>query len=65
MLFPSPTRLLHHLANAAGALVVGAMFAAVGLNVASGCGQTGGQCIGIHDLTQPPQLAERASRNTG
>lgn len=65
MLFPTPNRLLHHFANAAGALLVGAMFAAVGLNVASGCGQSGGQCIGIQDLTQSPQWAERSTHTTG
>ncbi|HIJ63864.1 MAG TPA: hypothetical protein HPQ04_14325 [Rhodospirillaceae bacterium] len=65
MLFPTPQRLLHHFANAAGALLVGAMFAVVGLNAASGCGQTGGQCIGVHDLTQQPQWADRSTRSTG
>lgn len=65
MLYPTPQRLLHHFANVAGALLVGAMFAVVGLNAASGCGQAGGQCIGVHDLTQPPQLAERSTRSAG
>lgn len=61
MLYAHPTRILHHLANAGLAVVVGLFFAYIGLNAASGCGQRPGQCISIGDFTQPadPQLASR------
>lgn len=55
MLFTQPRSLIDHLANVACALLVGGFFAFVGLNAASGCGQSGGACIGLHDLLSAPQ----------
>ena len=49
MLFPRPHTLVSHLINGGGALVVGLLFAFIGLDVSSGCGQ-GGQCIAVTDL---------------
>ena len=61
MLFCRPRNLTMHLCNAGGALLVGLLFAFVGLNAASGCGQ-GGQCIGLKDfVTAPPPAAQIAS----
>lgn len=61
MLFPHPQRFHQYLANVAGALGVGLLFAYMGLNAASGCGQ-GGQCIELHDLwasdSMPQQVAQ-------
>ncbi len=58
MLFIHPRSFAHHLANAACALAVGLVFAFVGLNAASGCGQPGGACIHLSDLSpQAPQVA--------
>ncbi len=68
MLFPHPSSVIHHLANTAGALLVGAVFAFVGLNAASGCGQSGGECIAVGDLLgapPPAQLARRAEHPSG
>lgn len=64
MLCSQPRTVFHHLLNTAGAVLVGAMFAYVGLNAASGCGQSGGECIAVKDLLNPPpalgqQLARR------
>ena len=64
MLFPHPSTVIMHLCNASGALLIGLLFAFIGLNAASGCGQGGGQCISVHDFTHaeapppPDQLAE-------
>ncbi len=60
MLYIHPHRFAHHLANAVCALFVGCVFAFVGLNAASGCGQPGGACIHLTDLaprTADPQVA--------
>ena len=62
MLYPHPKSLTNHLANGACALAVGCFFAFVGLNAASGCGQSGGACIHVTDLigataAPPTQLA--------
>jgi hypothetical protein len=68
MLFPHPRSVFDHLANAACALLVGLFFAYIGLNVASGCGQTGGTCIEVRDLLRAPpspQLAEQPSHRAG
>ncbi len=69
MLYPSPRTILQHLANMAGALFVGLFFAFIGLNAASGCGQSGGQCIQVKDLVSTPpaaeQLAEHYERRAG
>jgi len=47
-------------ANACGALLVGLFFAVLGLNAASGCGDRGGQCIGLKDFVgQDQQVASR------
>jgi hypothetical protein len=47
-------------ANACGALLIGLFFAMVGLNAASGCGDRGGQCIGIKDFVgHSEQVASR------
>jgi len=54
MLFPHPRTLSDHLANTACALAIGCFFAFIGLNAASGCGQSGGACIHIHDLMGTP-----------
>ncbi len=60
MFYPTALRPLHILANLGGALLVGVFFAVIGLNAVSGCGQSGGQCIGLHDfLGAPQQLASR------
>ena len=61
MIYRNPARPAEFLANAAGAVLIGLFFAVVGLNVASGCGQTDGQCIGVKDFTntRPVQLAAR------
>jgi hypothetical protein len=56
MLYPSPSTLKHHVANIAGTLVVGTMFALIGLNVASGCGQRSGACIGPRDFLSGPAV---------
>jgi len=63
MLYDQPRSLRHHVLNTVGALVIGIMFAFVGLNAASGCGEAGGQCIGVKDLlTAPPAAPQLASR---
>ena len=61
MFYPRPARPAQFLANVGGAILIGLFFAVVGLNVASGCGQAEGQCIGIGDFTNshPTQLAAR------
>jgi len=47
-------------ANACGALLIGLFFAMVGLNAASGCGDRGGQCIGLKDFVgNSQQVAAR------
>ncbi|MTJ84352.1 MAG: hypothetical protein F8N37_25485 [Telmatospirillum sp.] len=53
MLYTHPRTLGGHLANGLCAVVIGCVFAFVGLNAASGCGQSGGACIGVHDLISP------------
>ncbi len=60
MLYSHPRTLGDHFANGLCALVIGCFFAFVGLNAASGCGQSGGACIHVQDLIGPapaPQLA--------
>ena len=59
MLYPSPHTLLGHCANGGSALLVGIAFALIGLNAASGCGQSGGSCIGIGDFANPPAELSR------
>ena len=61
MFYPSPARPAQFLANVGGAIAIGLFFAVVGLNVASGCGQAEGQCIGVKDFTNstPTQFAAR------
>ncbi|HXP97541.1 MAG TPA: hypothetical protein VN809_12570 [Telmatospirillum sp.] len=54
MLFPHPRTVTDHLANGACALLIGCFFAFVGLNAASGCGQSGGACIHVQDLVGIP-----------
>jgi hypothetical protein len=41
--------------------MIGLFFAVIGLNVASGCGQRDGQCIGAKDFSNshPVQIATR------
>lgn len=66
MLFPQAHTLGKHLTNAIGALLVGLMFAYIGLNAATGCGQ-GGQCVQLSDFSGrdlPVQMAERAPRHS-
>jgi hypothetical protein len=58
----SPRSLLHHLANAGGAVLVGLMFAFIGLNVASGCGQQSGQCIAMRDFIPGPAMDARQEK---
>lgn len=68
MIYSTPRSILHHLANAGGALLVGLVFAFIGLNAASGCGESGGQCIGVKDLLgapPPAQLAAQMERRAG
>lgn len=60
MLIPHPRSLAGHLANTACALLIGGFFAFVGLNAASGCGQAGGACIGLHDLLDAPSAPQLA-----
>jgi hypothetical protein len=55
MIYSAPKRPLEHLANIGGAVAIGLMFAAVGLNVASGCGQSNGQCIAVRDFVAPQE----------
>jgi len=67
MLFPNAHSLAKHLSNACGALMVGLLFAYIGLNAATGCGQ-GGQCIRLSDFSAqhlPVQVAERSGRHAG
>jgi hypothetical protein len=64
MLFPSPRSVTKHLANFAACMAVGLLFAYIGLNVASGCGQ-GGECIGARDFTSPPAPTRLVQRGTG
>jgi hypothetical protein len=61
MFYRSPARPAQFLANVGGAVMIGLFFAVIGLNAASGCGQTDGQCIGIKDFvpTQSVQIAAR------
>ena len=61
MFYRTPARPVEFLANVAGAVLIGLFFAVVGLNVASGCGQADGQCIGVKDFTNshPVQIASR------
>jgi hypothetical protein len=61
MFYPSPARPAHFIANLAGAVLIGLFFAVIGLNVASGCGQSDGQCIGAKDFSNshPVRLATR------
>jgi len=67
MLFPQAQSLGKHLSNAVGAILVGVMFAYIGLNAATGCGQ-GGQCVHLSDLSGqqlPLQVAQRTARHAG
>ncbi len=60
MFYPTPKRPMEMVANLGGALVIGLFFAVVGLNAASGCGQTDGQCIGVKDFVgAQTQIASR------
>lgn len=60
MLYSHPQRPAHTVANIVGAVAVGLFFALVGLNAASGCGETHGQCLGVQDfIGHAPQLAAR------
>lgn len=60
MIYPTSQRLPQFLANVGGALLVGLLFAVVGLNAASGCGESNGQCIGFKDFVgHSEQLASR------
>ena len=61
MFYRTPARPVEFLANVAGAVLIGLFFAVVGLNVASGCGQADGQCIGVKDFSNshPVQVAAR------
>ena len=60
MFYATPTRPAQFLANVAGALLIGLFFAVVGLNAASGCGQSAGQCIGLTDFVgHPAPIAAR------
>lgn len=61
MFYRTPARPVEFLANVAGAVMIGLFFAVIGLNVASGCGQANGQCIGAKDFTSshPVQVASR------
>ncbi len=60
MLYSHPRRPAQLVANIFGAVAIGLFFAVVGLNAASGCGETNGQCIGVHDfIGHNAQLASR------
>ena len=60
MIYRETTRIGQVLANIGGALVVGLFFAVVGLNAASGCGESNGQCIGLKDFVgHNQQIASR------
>ena len=59
MLYPRPHSLIDHLANGGCALLVGLAFAFIGLNAASGCGQSGGSCIGLGDFAAAPAELSR------
>lgn len=64
MLFPHAKTFRQHLGNALGALLVGLLFAYIGLNAATGCGQ-GGQCVQLSDFSGrdlPTQMADKAPR---
>jgi len=61
MFYRSPARPAEFLANVGGAVLIGLFFAVVGLNVASGCGQSDGQCIGVMDFV-PSHTIRVASR---
>jgi hypothetical protein len=50
MIYRTPARPAQFLANIGGAILVGLVFAVVGLNAASGCGEHSGQCIGLKDF---------------
>ncbi|HIJ38536.1 MAG TPA: hypothetical protein HPP80_06520 [Rhodospirillaceae bacterium] len=68
MIYPKPQSLFHYLTNAGVAILVGVMFAAIGLNAAAGCGQSDGQCISYHDLTLTPdgkKMAAGTERHAG
>ena len=61
MFYRTPARPAQFLANVGGAVLIGLFFAVVGLNVASGCGQAEGQCIGVKDFA-PSHNVQIASR---
>jgi hypothetical protein len=61
MFYRSPARPAQFLANVGGAVLIGLFFAVVGLNVASGCGQSDGQCIAVRDFA-PSHQVQIASR---
>ena len=64
MLYASPRRAKHYVLNVAGTLVVGAMFALIGLNAASGCGQRNGACIGPRDFVSSSSVETQAQAQT-
>ncbi len=61
MFYPRPAPPPQIPAPVAGAVMIGLFFAVIGLNVASGCGQRDGQCIGAKDFSNshPVQIATR------
>ena len=61
MFYRTPARPAQFLANVGGAVLIGLFFAVVGLNVASGCGQADGACIGVKDFA-PSHDVQMASR---
>ncbi|OIQ84517.1 hypothetical protein GALL_336580 [mine drainage metagenome] len=60
MFSPHSRGLTRHLTNLMGALTIGLVFAYIGLNAASGCGQ-GGQCIRLSDFMQPGMSVQVAA----
>jgi len=60
MIYRSATKPVQLFANFGGALLVGLFFAFVGLNAASGCGETRGHCIALKDFAgQDRMIAAR------
>jgi hypothetical protein len=60
MIYAQSRRPGQFFANVGGALLVGLFFAVVGLNAASGCGESNGQCIGVKDFVgRNQQIASR------
>jgi len=55
MIYAQSRRPAQLFANVGGALLVGLFFALVGLDAASGCGESAGHCIGVKDFVEANQ----------